>query len=444
VAREPLARAVALALALLAACGRDEVEGGPAPAPLPPETAAAPADADVPGLWRAHRAGRVDPALSAEQRELVARLEAIGYAEGSAPAPDLRGVTRRDPRAWTGTNFYTSGHAPEAILMDMDGHVLHRWRRAFLEIWPDYPRQWLAAGHSDYWRRAHLFGNGDVLVIFEGMGIARLDRDSRVLWSNPVQAHHDLDVTPEGDVYVLTRRARIVPELHPEKPVLEDFVTVLDAGGRERRSVSVLEALRRSDFAGHFRYDPGQRWGDVLHTNTVQVLDGRGAERLPAFRAGNVLVSILKLDLLAVVDLDAERIVWAHAGRFRRQHDPRLLDDGRLLLFDNRGDEPRSRVVELDPAAPDEWLWEFGGSPSAPFFSFSCGAAARLPNGNTLITESDAGRAFEVTRDKEIVWEFYNPHRAGQQDELIATLFEVVRLPPDFPLDWLPGAAGAP
>jgi hypothetical protein len=47
------------------------------------------------------------------------------------------------------------------------------------------------------------------------------------------------------------------------------------------------------------------------------------------------------------------------------------------------------------------------------------------------------GRAFEVTPEKEIVWEFYNTHRAGEHNELIATLFDVVRIPQDFPTDWL-------
>jgi hypothetical protein len=47
------------------------------------------------------------------------------------------------------------------------------------------------------------------------------------------------------------------------------------------------------------------------------------------------------------------------------------------------------------------------------------------PNDNALITESDNGRAFEVTPDGTIVWEFYNPHRAGAQDEFIAALFRV-------------------
>ena len=60
----------------------------------------------------------------------------------------------------------------------------------------------------------------------------------------------------------------------------------------------------------------------------------------------------------------------------------------------------------------------------------------RLPGGNVLVTESDNGRAFEITPDGDVVWDFYNPHRAGDDDEFIATLFEVLRLPVEA---WRPG-----
>jgi hypothetical protein len=36
------------------------------------------------------------------------------------------------------------------------------------------------------------------------------------------------------------------------------------------------------------------------------------------------------------------------------------------------------------------------------------GNAQRLPNGNTLITESSFGRFFEVTKEGELVWEYVN------------------------------------
>ena len=59
-----------------------------------------------------------------------------------------------------------------------------------------------------------------------------------------------------------------------------------------------------------------------------------------------------------------------------------------------------------------------------------------VPNGNTLITENDNGRATEVTRDGNIVWEFVNPKRAGSDNELIASLYEMLRLPADTPVEW--------
>jgi hypothetical protein len=58
------------------------------------------------------------------------------------------------------------------------------------------------------------------------------------------------------------------------------------------------------------------------------------------------------------------------------------------------------------------------------------GSSQRLSNGNTLIIESNDGRAFEVTAEGEVVWEFYNPARAGDDRQLIATLCDTVRLAP--------------
>jgi hypothetical protein len=385
------------------------------------------------------RPERVDPTLSEKQRQRIAQLEAIGYLAGSTTASEHRGVVaHRAGRAYRGLNFYTSGHAPEALLMDMDGNVLHRWRYAFLDVWPDYPRQWLKAD-AGFWRRAHLYENGDLLAIFEGMGIIKLDKDSNLLWANPIQAHHDLQVMPGGAIYVLTRKARLVPRLDPENPVLEDFISILDAQGDEKKRVSLLESFERSEFRDLWDFRRKGARGDLFHANTVAVLDGRLADEIPAFQRGNVLTSLLVPSMLAVVDLEQEKIVWLRMGGFKKQHDPKVLANGNLLLFDNRGAAPNSRVLELDPAEPGRLAWEFKGSKERPFFSHGCGAAERLPKGNTLITESDAGRAFEVTPEQEIVWEFYNPYRLDEHPELVPTLFEMVRLPPDFPSHWAHG-----
>ena len=68
-----------------------------------------------------------------------------------------------------------------------------------------------------------------------------------------------------------------------------------------------------------------------------------------------------------------------------------------------------------------------------------CGSSARLSNGNTLITESLRGRAFEVTPEGEVVWRWVSPYRAVSDAGVhgVAVLMEMIRLEPDVPLDWL-------
>ena len=63
--------------------------------------------------------------------------------------------------------------------------------------------------------------------------------------------------------------------------------------------------------------------------------------------------------------------------------------------------------------------------------------AERLPNGNTLITEGAPGRIFEVTLNKEIVWEYINPFRSngggGGGGNAANSVFRAHRYGPDHP-----------
>jgi len=403
----------ALLLAGLAAgCSRGPAEPEGAPAP---SAAAA-----------VQRPGEVSPA---EARDLDL-LHDVGYAGAVQAADDRAGVTvLRPDLAQAGLNFYCGAGAPEARLMDMQGEVLHVWRCEFRSIWPDV--QVTHEPDTQWFRRAFLCENGDVLAIFEGLGVVRLDEDSRVLWAALNGAHHDLAVRPDGQVWVLTRKwmRTAAPE-----PTLFDFITVLDAEGREVRSVPLFDCLQKSQYRSIFLGSPFQT-GDVFHTNTLHVLTDAAAERAPAFQPGRVLTSFRMLNALAIVDLDQEKVVWAYQGDFRQQHDPQLLPNGNVLFFDNLGRHPYSRILEFDPVTL-KTVWSYAGSAERPFYSFRCGTVQRLANGNTLITESEAGRAFEVLPDGTTVWEFVNPARMGEHDELVARLFDMRRLPRDFPVEW--------
>jgi len=391
-----------------------------------------------PGRWLPARTDNPLGAqqLTEEQKREIERLSTIGYLGGYREAPSVSGVTIYEPeRAWNGYNLYTSGDFPGAILMDMEGNELHRWECSFLHAFPGRA-DILEPDRSNRWRNVHLYDNGDVLGIYEGLGIVKLDKDSNVLWSHQGGEHHDLKVAENGNIYVLSREAHIVQWISKKNPVLEDFITILDPNGNMIRRISLLSALKRSRFTNAIRTTEMERKGDIFHTNALEILDGSMEDRIPAFKKGNILTSFRRLDSIAVVNPESEEVVWMQFGMWLAQHDPTTLDSGNIMVFDNRGHGGQSKVIEYDPTSMEP-VWIYSGTNEHPFFTNAGGANQRLPNGNTLITESDNGRAFEVTREGEIVWEYRNPARAGENDGLIATIFEMVRLPYDSPFDWL-------
>src|SRR5262249_28136925 len=147
---------------------------------------------------------------------------------------------------------------------------------------------------------------------------------------------------------------------------------------------------------------------DLIHTNSVKVLSPALAAKFRLFEPGQVLLSMRSLNTVAILDRPTRRVAWAAQGVWRMQHDAEFLDNGHLLVYDNFGSQRQTRVLEYDPltqAIP----WAYSKEDSIFFNSFFRGMKQRLPNGNTFIVDPDNRRLFEVTRDKELVWENFCP-----------------------------------
>ncbi|MDP7042108.1 MAG: arylsulfotransferase family protein, partial [Gammaproteobacteria bacterium] len=121
------------------------------------------------------------------------------------------------------------------------------------------------------------------------------------------------------------------------------------------------------------------------------------------------------------------KVKWFKRGGWFKQHDADFLETGNILLFDNidMQEDPNrkraSRVVEINPANMAE-EWVFRGHKDMRFRSAARGSQQRLPNGNTLITESHRGRLLEVSDAGEVVWEYRHDQRLGENDELIPVI----------------------
>jgi Arylsulfotransferase (ASST)/PKD domain len=134
------------------------------------------------------------------------------------------------------------------------------------------------------------------------------------------------------------------------------------------------------------------------------------------------------------------------------QHDaewirPGLPGAGHILIFNNGLDRPDgeySSVDEITPPMepdgtyrltpgstyePDQSTWRYAAEQPTDFFAINLGSAQRLPNGNTLICDGPQGRFFEVTNEKEIVWEYENQI----PDPIDHHVFKIHRYGPEYP-----------
>ena len=95
------------------------------------------------------------------------------------------------------------------------------------------------------------------------------------------------------------------------------------------------------------------------------------------------------------------------------------LESGNLLVNLTNG----NKTVEFDPSG--KVAWRVDNSHVDGRFADPCGGQ-RLANGNTLICsygqrKGDMPKLFEVTRDKKVVWEYFNPAVRAHEVHVIST-----------------------
>ncbi len=393
-------------------------------------------------------------------------LQALTYLQGYNPALQLKNVTIYDKKkSFPGYNLFLSAHAPGATLMDMNGKTIHQWRFPYTSL-PDHQGY-----YAPFWGRVRILKNGDLLVLIPYSGLLKINKESNFIWFRRIICHHDFDIDSNGNIYTFTIRNS---KLGDTAGIKIDSITILSPHGETKKEISLYDLFKKypdpayinkinelGHTTGPFDTNNGTKIyllppGDAFHSNSIQVLDGRWETRIPAFKKGNLLISMRHLGVIICVDSDKEEIVWLMDTVFwnQGQHFAKLLDNGNILLFDNYYRHNLSRVVEFNPAAK-KIVWDYSGQ-NGQFFTFNAGLCYRLPNGNTLITESANGHSFEVTLGKKIVWEFYNPHQVDKNSKrwrsteqirqnpflagnynLIAVINQMQRIPIDSTLDWL-------
>jgi hypothetical protein len=352
----------------------------------------------------------------------------------------MQGVTQHKPdAAYQGyTLFCPTGAEPPGkeqpghaiYLIDMDGRIAHEWEvrtsvQSYCRLQPN--------GNL-------LYPTHDRSEVAQGTcGLREIDRQSKVVWSYRCRIDHDFQVLDNGNLLLHTITDNMCPALGPELrrhpyllEITRDKELIWEWHGEEH--LEELENLLPREQWQHVMSRAHDEFAfDWAHNNTCQVIHPNATWQkekadgaIPVFKPGNILISYRSSDVIAVIDRESGRIVWAWGpGILDGQHKPHMLANGNILIFDNGTLRGYSRVIELNPLS-GEIDWEYTAEPKESFLSRYISSAQRLPNGNTLICEGGRRRLFEVTPGKDVVWEFVNPHGPP------ASIYRCLRYSPEY------------
>ncbi len=377
-------------------------------------------------------------------------------------------------KAYNGYTLFSPMIGDQSVyLIDMEGNLVHKWQTSY--------------GAGAY---ALLLENGNLLrggvvkgapASIGGAGgiVQEIDWNGKVVWEykllSPTQVHHHTFCRmPNGNTLILAWESKTVDEFlakgrDPKTiPPMSlgrggggvgkfwvDFVREVDKDGKTVWEWHVWDHIGAGPHQFNINYKlpdalgPGDSY-DYTHFNSVEYI----AE------TDQVVMNSRNFSEFYIVNHKTGEMVyrWGNPSAYGQgkapswlnngdqkmfgNHNATPLGQGRFLIFDNgseRAQGNRSAVIEVD-VKTNAIVWEYAARASQSFYSFRQGGCQRLPNGNTFVTSSVSGHLFEVTKDKELVWEYVNPLMSGKEKCLIDDtgsvgnmIHRAYRYGPDYP-----------
>lgn len=323
-----------------------------------------------------------------------------------------------------------------AWVIDRMGTVRHEWRQP-PELWQDLTQVETVPGKSfAYPVGIELSADGTLLVNYQGrncfphgVGLAKLDRNSQVIWAKELLSHHWLTVGADGRIAVpglkivdspvafADSQVRIVSD---KTKVLEDTILILDSEGNLLEEISMLDALAESGYVGLFQgatdLEVNANSWDPIHLNDVRFVDSQIAAENRLLAEGDLLVSFRSLNSIGILDAESHRFKWIAAGTTLRQHSPRFYDRG-VPVLDNLGGPEHSggsRLVRvaLETGRPESVFPRAGVELPARFETRTAGHIDIHPDGGrALLAVTHQNRVWEIDLvSGEVLWEYWYVH----------------------------------
>ncbi|MFH1404296.1 MAG: arylsulfotransferase family protein [Candidatus Altiarchaeota archaeon] len=355
----------------------------------------------------------------------VSRLVELGYlTEYDIPEKDKNAskynVTIYEKgKAYDGLNAYCNRVDSILMFMDMEGTITESIKLPLSEC-----------------KLLEPYDDETALVLSEDMGVTviRKNQEPEVLITGGY--HHDIGLDDKGLIYLVDYELENRSEISDELLVLDNNFVVINMKGEIIKKVSLTDQILKDPILLQLTKNqktyirlPGYDGWDTYHTNTIEVIEKDVYKNgSMIFKKGDVLFCIRHINIIGVIDLNKEEIVWTYGPEgLEYPHKPTITPEGNILIFDNGFERGYSSIKEIDPLTK-KVVWEYKAENPEDFFSIDRGGVEILPNNNLLITESRTGRVFEITEDGETVWEYYNTIVNDRESGKRRMIYRMVRL----------------
>jgi len=295
-----------------------------------------------------------------------------------------------------------------ARLYNNNGEHLHTWPLDYNALDSNGPLNMSDTPHG-----LKVLRDGSIIVNFDdGDILARVDRCGKPIWIKQGVYHHSLDEAEDGSFWTWrgdnTSRGQYhyLVNFDPETGATIKEIGLVEDIIQNMGFASQIFLIRPDYPFERFEKNPFSFEKDLLHPNDIEVLYSDLAPMFPEFEAGDLLISLLKINLIAVLDPDDLVVKWWSHGPWKWQHDPDFLRDGKISVYNNNKDLGRSEIIKIDPQTREIFNDLFDGE--VRFYSGTMGKHQYLPNGNVLIVVPNEGRILVASPTGQKIMEYNN------------------------------------
>ncbi|MBC7711775.1 MAG: hypothetical protein H7177_00450 [Rhizobacter sp.] len=231
-----------------------------------------------------------------------------------------------------------------------------------------------------------------------------IDKDLKVIWTQPIQSHHQINKTKNGDYLILSSELKN----YQGKKVRFDNLLRINAAGITVAHFSFYEHVRElnsyldkneSQLAIYDWDKEASEYGDFeySHANSFyEISENAKSEKYNELATGNLIVNSINYNRTLILDKDLKTILKVIRFPTQMSHDVQITKDGDFIFFNNFTDQtpPKSRVeIWTYPELKLKWAYQRS---SPDFFSPTRGGVQLLEK--NLLIFSD----FRIDRNNNV------------------------------------------